>query len=156
MHAIQNAAAMFCIACICAEVTALLVGRGWARKCIKATTGLYILVVFFHALPRIKADVARPQNFSKPAVQMQSAEDLLLSSTQERLQTALQQECQQRFGVQTKLEITLRQLDDRVDAERVTMYVPPGSSLADYAEAVRYLHSALGVEPDVEVQEGMP
>lgn len=36
MQAFQNAAAAFCIACICAEVTALLTGTGWAGRCIKA------------------------------------------------------------------------------------------------------------------------
>lgn len=36
MHAFQTAASAFCIACICAEITTLLAGAGWAGRCIKA------------------------------------------------------------------------------------------------------------------------
>ena len=32
MHAFQTAASAFCIACICAEITTLLVGSGWPRR----------------------------------------------------------------------------------------------------------------------------
>ena len=32
MHAFQTAASAFCIACICAEITTLLAGAGWAGK----------------------------------------------------------------------------------------------------------------------------
>ena len=42
MHAFQTAASAFCIACICAEITTLLAGAGWAGRCIKAVAGLYI------------------------------------------------------------------------------------------------------------------
>ena len=44
MHAFQTAASAFCIACICAEITTLLAGAGWAGRCIKAVAGLYILL----------------------------------------------------------------------------------------------------------------
>lgn len=47
MHAFQTAASAFCIACICAEITTLLAGAGWAGRCIKAVAGLYILVILF-------------------------------------------------------------------------------------------------------------
>ena len=49
MHAFQTAASAFCIACICAEITTLLAGAGWAGRCIKAVAGLYILVILFPA-----------------------------------------------------------------------------------------------------------
>ena len=47
MHAFQTAASAFCIACICAEITTLLAGAGWAGRCIKAVAGLYILAVSY-------------------------------------------------------------------------------------------------------------
>ena len=156
MRMLQSTAAMFCIACICAEVTALLVGRGWARKCIKATAGLYILVVFFHVLPRIKANVIWPAKVSGVVAPFQNTEGLLLDGTRKRLQASLQQDCLQRFGRQTELEIVLRQEKDRIEAERVTMYVPPGSSESEYAEAASYLYSLLGVKPEVRVREDTP
>ena len=46
MQALERAAAVFCTACICAELAARFVGPGWGQKCIKAVAGLYILVAF--------------------------------------------------------------------------------------------------------------
>ena len=46
MQPLERAVAIFCIACICAELTTQLAGSTWARRCIKAVAGLYILVVF--------------------------------------------------------------------------------------------------------------
>ena len=51
MQALERAAAVFCTACICAELAARFVGPGWGQKCIKAVAGLYILVAFADALP---------------------------------------------------------------------------------------------------------
>ena len=55
MQALTHAVAVFCIACLCAELLTLFVpptSSGWARRCIKAVAGLYILVVFARALPK--------------------------------------------------------------------------------------------------------
>ncbi len=43
MQPLERAVAIFCIACICAELTTQLAGSTWARRCIKAVAGLYIL-----------------------------------------------------------------------------------------------------------------
>ena len=53
MQALKRAAAVFCIACICAELLAQMTDRGWARRCIKTVAGLYILVAFWNALPQL-------------------------------------------------------------------------------------------------------
>lgn len=45
MQTVRALTAAFCLACIGAELTAQLVDAGWARQCIKALAGLYILVV---------------------------------------------------------------------------------------------------------------
>ena len=57
MHAFQTAASAFCIACICAEITTLLAGAGWAGRCIKAVAGLYILVILFRLAPQMKLEL---------------------------------------------------------------------------------------------------
>ena len=57
MHAFQTAASAFCIACICAEITTLLAGAGWAGRCIKAVAGLYILVILQGTQERLEADL---------------------------------------------------------------------------------------------------
>lgn len=57
MQALERAAAVFCTACICAELLSRFVGQGWGQKCIKAVAGLYILVVFADALPGAKTQL---------------------------------------------------------------------------------------------------
>ena len=69
MQALTHAVAVFCIACLCAELLTLFVpptSSGWARRCIKAVAGLYILVVFARALPKAWAQL---QAFSLPQAQ---------------------------------------------------------------------------------------
>ncbi len=61
MQALERAAAVFCTACICAELAARFVGPGWGQKCIKAVAGLYILVAFADALPGAKAQLTAPR-----------------------------------------------------------------------------------------------
>lgn len=39
MQALERAAAVFCTACICAELLSRFVGQGWGQKCIKAVAG---------------------------------------------------------------------------------------------------------------------
>lgn len=65
MQTLKAATAVFCTACICAELVAQLTGSGWARQCIKAVAGLYILVVLLQAIPQLRADI---QSFSLPEI----------------------------------------------------------------------------------------
>ena len=69
MQALTHAVAVFCIACLCAELLTLFVpptSSSWARRCIKAVAGLYILVVFARTLPKAGAQL---QAFSLPQAQ---------------------------------------------------------------------------------------
>ena len=66
MQALKTACAVFCTSCICAEVLTRFAGSGWARRCIKAVAGLYILVVFARTLPKAGAQL---QAFSMPQAQ---------------------------------------------------------------------------------------
>lgn len=59
----KSAAVVFCTACICAELLARLTGNSWARRCIKAVAGLYILVVLLQVIPQLRTEV---QSFSVP------------------------------------------------------------------------------------------
>ena len=89
MHAFQTAASAFCIACICAEITTLLVGAGWAGRCIKAVAGLYILVILFRLAPQMKLELKSASAAAPAAVSIQSTETSLLQGPQERLEAAL-------------------------------------------------------------------
>lgn len=63
MQTLKSAAVIFCTACICAELLARLTGNSWARWCIKAVAGLYILVVLLQVISQLRTEV---QSFSVP------------------------------------------------------------------------------------------
>ena len=128
MQAFQNAAAAFCIACICAEVTALLTGTGWAGRCIKAVAGLYILVVLFRLAPGAK-------------------------KAQERLKSSLRTECMQRFGVPIELDITLTQEGQTVQAGSAVFTILSECTDAEKQQVAAYLQEALGTASVREMQE---
>ena len=91
MQALERAAAVFCTACICAELLSRFVGQGWGQKCIKAVAGLYILVVFADALPGAKAQFAALEPPQVPAVSVGSLEDAVLTQTAEELSRTLEE-----------------------------------------------------------------
>ena len=147
MQAFQNAAAAFCIACICAEVTALLTGTGWAGRCIKAVAGLYILVVLFRLAPGVKPELKSAMEAVPSSVHIQSAEISILQKAQERL------ECMQRFGVPIKLDITLTQEGQTVQAGSAGFTILSECTDAEKQQVAAYLQEALGTASVREMQE---
>ena len=104
MHAFQTAASAFCIACICAEITTLLAGAGWAGRCIKAVAGLYILVILFRLAPQMKLELKSAAAAAPAAVSIQSTETSLLQGAQERLEAWYEQQ-EQREKIETILRM---------------------------------------------------
>ena len=147
MHAFQTAASAFCIACICAEITTLLAGAGWAGRCIKAVAGLYILVILFRLAPQMKLEL------KSAAAAAQSTETSLLQGTQERLEADLCAECERRFGTKVKLEITLTWTEQTVRTEKVLVILPAACTSAEQSRIAAYLQQELGMAPILEVQE---
>ena len=109
MQALERAAAVFCTACICAELLSRFVGQGWGQKCIKAVAGLYILVVFADALPGAKAQFTALELPHVPAVSVGSLEDAVLAQTAEELSRTLEERCLSEAGVSLRLNIILSQ-----------------------------------------------
>ena len=142
MHAFQTAASAFCIACICAEITTLLAGAGWAGRCIKAVAGLYILVILFRLAPQMKLELKSAAAAAPAAVSIQSTETSLLQGAQER-----------RFGTKVKLEITLTRTEQTVRAEKVLVILPAACTSAEQSRIAAYLQQELGMAPILEVQE---
>ena len=147
MQAFQNAAAAFCIACICAEVTALLTGTGWAGRCIKAVAGLYILVVLF------RLELKSAMEVVPSSVRIQSAEISILQKAQERLESSLRTECMQRFGVPIELDITLMQEGQTVQAGSAGFTILSECTDAEKQQVAAYLQEALGTASVWEIQE---
>ena len=152
MQAFQNAAAAFCIACICAEVTALLTGTGWAGRCIKAVAGLYILVVLFRLAPGVKPELKSAMEAVPSSVHIQSAEISILQKAQERLESSLRTECMQRW-VPIELDITLTQEGQTVQAGSAGFTILSECTDAEKQQVAAYLQEVLGTASVREMQE---
>ena len=132
MQALERAAAVFCTACICAELAARFVGPGWGQKCIKAVAGLYILVAFADALPGAKAQLTAPKLPQAETASVGSLEDA----------------CLREAGIRVKLRITLCRTAEGVAASAVQV-VPQGALTDARKQAVeRLLTAQLQLEPE--------
>ena len=137
MQTLKSAAVVFCTACICAELLARLTGNSWARRCIKAVAGLYILVVFADALPGAKAQFAALELPQVPAVSVGSLEDAVLAQTAE-LSRTLEERCLSEAGVLLRLNIILSQTAEGVEAAEVQI-VPRDAVTASQKRAIETL-----------------
>ena len=148
MQALERAAAVFCTACICAELLSRFVGQGWEQKCIKAVAGLYILVVFADALPGAKAQFAALELPQVPAVSVGSLEDAVLAQTAEELSRTLEERCLSEAGVSLRLNISLRRTAEGVEAAEVQI-VPRDAVTASQKRAIEtLLEGQLQLEPE--------
>ena len=138
MQALERAAAVFCTACICAELLSRFVGQGWGQKCIKAVAGLYILVVFADALPGAKAQFTALELPQVPMVSVGSLEDAVLAQTAEELSRTLEERCLSEAGVSLRLNISLRRTAEGVEAAEVQI-VPRDAATASQKRAIEAL-----------------
>lgn len=150
MQALKRAAAVFCIACICAELLAQLTDRGWARRCIKTVAGLYILLVFWNALPQMRKTVVvtLPQI---PAASMGSLEDAVRAEAEAELEQQLDAQCAAQTGVETQLSIALSAEGEVVS---VRAELPAESTPAEKAQVQSFLENTLGAAPILTTQSG--
>ncbi len=108
MQNIKAAVAVFCTACICAELTAQLTGQGWARRSIKAVAGLYILAVVLCVLPQAKGEW---QAFTHPAassVELGTQKETVLRTAASQLEDTLEARCREELGAEVTIRIELK------------------------------------------------
>ena len=139
MQGLKAAMAVFCTACICAELVAQITESGWARRGIKVVAGLYILAAALHVLPQLKAE---GNVFSVPTV----------SSVELGTQTQLEQDLEERFrreaGVSAGVTLALRSASDSVMVDSVTV-TPAADCTPEQQQAVeKIVEEALGVRPE--------
>lgn len=144
MQELKRAAAVFCIACICAELLAQLTEHGWARHCIKTVAGLYILLVFWNTLPKFRTTV---QSFELPqssVIEMETLEDAVRSRTETELAERLAAECEEVTGVSARFIITLQETASGVEVSSVQVGFPAGCSDSEKDAVTEFLRTALG------------
>ena len=147
MQELQTATAVFCTACVGAELVSRLTDAGWTRQCIKAVAGLYILVVFARLLPGLGAELG---SFALPqgqAVSLGSAEEAVLREAGRMLCAGLEAQCLEQTGVDVTVELTLTPSGAGTAATGVRCTLPPGCGEEQRAAVARLLREALGAEP---------
>ena len=147
MRILQTFTAAFCLSCICAETIGLLVGSGWARRCIKTLAGVYILVVFLQLLPTTLPAFDRLTEVQAEPVQFSGLETQILSAAQSRLEQEMAAVCCEKYGVSAAVSIQLDQNDGELHASQVVLTVPEGSDQDACRAAAEELRQQLGVEP---------
>ena len=145
MQQIKTAVAVFCIACISAELVAQLVGDTRGKQCIKAAAGLYILIAISNALPLLRAqslDLALPQS---QQADCGSAEDLMVQEAQQQLENQLEAQILAQTGWPASLQLTLAQTGQGVEAVEAQVSLPPDCPGDTRAEIASELCSRLGL-----------
>lgn len=155
MQQIKTAVAVFCIACISAELVAQLVGDTRGKQCIKAAAGLYILIAISNALPLLRAqslDLALPQS---QQADFGSAEDLIVQEAQQKLENQLEAQILAQTGWPASLQLTLAQTGQGVEAVEAQVSLPPDCPGDTRAEIASELCSRLGLASvDFAAEEG--
>ena len=148
MQSIKAAVAVFCTACICAELVAQLTENSWARRGIKAVAGLYILTVALQAFPQVKAEWSDVSVPAVSSVALGTLEDAVLAQTETELEKTLEAQCQKEYGVAVTLDITMKDTPEDVNVQSVTV-TPLEECTAEKQQAVdAFLQQTLGIQPE--------
>lgn len=149
MQAFQRAAAVFCMACIGAELVSFFAGQSWAGRCIKAAAGLYILAVLLAQLPRLPGKVLTAFSGSTaPAVlsamQSDTLETDILTETETRLAEYCTAQCRQQFGLDASVTVTLEKAGQQVVVKKVVAAFPAGCTAAQKQAALSFFAADTG------------
>ena len=150
MQAFQRAAAVFCMACIGAELVSLFGGQSWAGRCIKAVAGLYILAVLLAQLPHLPGKVmtafsgnTAPAALS--AAQSDALETEILTGAETRLEEYCAAQCRQQFGLDIRVSVTLEKAGQQVVVKKAVVAFPAGCTAAQKQAVFSFLQQTLGV-----------
>ena len=148
MQAFQRTAAVFCMACIGAELVSLFGGQSWAGRCIKAVAGLYILAVLLAQLPQLSGKVltAFSGNTAPAAVsaaQSDTLETEILTETETRLDEYCTAQCRQQFGLDVRVTVTLEKAGQQVVVKKAVAAFPAGCTVAQKQAVLSFLQQTL-------------
>ena len=150
MQTFQRAAAVFCIACIAAELVTLLVGSLRAARCIKAAAGLYILAVLLSLLPGIPKEIITSLPDAEAASsssQWELPEGQILADAAEQLETLCAMQCRQQYGVEIRADITLETIDRQAVVAQAVITFPTGCDARTKKAVLDFLQQELGTVP---------
>ena len=149
MQAFQRAAAVFCMACIGAELVSLFGGQSWAGRCIKAVAGLYILAVLLAQLPHLPGRVmtafsGNTAPVATSAAQRDTLETEILTETKAQLEAYCTAQCSQQFGLDVRVSVTLEKAGQQVVVKKAVAALPAGCTAAQKQAVLSFLQQSLG------------
>ena len=147
MQPLERAVAIFCIACICAELTTQLAGSTWARRCIKAVAGLYILVVFARTVPQAHVQFRAFLVPMQEPVSIASPETAILAQTQARLEQTLAEQWCTKTGREASVAVMLKETDSVVAVCSAQMTLPANCTAEERQQAGAFLQEKLQLLP---------
>ena len=153
MQNIKAAVAVFCTACICAELTAQLTGQGWARRSIKAVAGLYILAVVLCVLPQAKGEWQAFSITAASSVELETQKETVLRAAASQLEETLEARCREELGAEVAIRIELEETAEGVQVHSLT--VTPMGEAEETRDAVEeLLQHTLDISPVWDVPGG--
>ena len=155
MQAFQRAAAVFCMACIGAELVSLFGGQSWAGRCIKAVAGLYILAVLLAQLPHLPGRVAAAFSGNTAPAAVSAAwpdtlETEILTEAKAQLEAYCTAQCSQQFGLDVRVSVTLEKAGQQVVVKKVVAAFPAGCTAAQKQAVLSFLQQTLGASTAAE------
>lgn len=155
MQAFQRAAAVFCMACIGAELVSLFGGQSWAGRCIKAVAGLYILAVLLAQLPHLPGKImtafsGNTAPATLPAAQSDALETEILTGAETRLEEYCAAQCRQQFGLDIRVSVTLEKAGQQVVVKKAVVAFPAGCTDAQKQAVFSFLQQTLGASTAAE------
>ena len=147
MQPLERAVAIFCIACICAELTTQLAGSTWARRCIKAVAGLYILVVFARTVPQAHVQLRAFLVPVQEPVSIASPETAILAQTQAQLEQTLAEQWCTKTGREASVAVMLKETDSVVAVCSAQMTLPANCTAEERQQAGAFLQEKLQLLP---------
>ena len=152
MQAFQRAAAVFCMACIGAELVSLFGGQSWAGRCIKAVAGLYILAVLLAQLPHLPGKVMTDFSGNTTpaatfAAQSDALETEILTETKAQLEEYCTAQCRQQFGLDIRVTVTLKKVGQQVVVKKAVAAFPADCTAAQKQAVLSFLQQTLGTAP---------
>lgn len=154
MQTLKAASAVFCTACICAELLTQLTGEEHGKRGIKAIAGLYILAVAIQAIPNLRAEWADITLPSASSVSLGTWDEMVIHQTEEQLAQTLEAQCREAAGVTPSITLSLTEAESQVSVSAVTVHLPESCTVEQKQAVERYFQQALGVTPEFETANG--
>ena len=151
MQSVVRSVAVFCTACLCAELLTLFVPNGseaGARRCIKAVAGLYILVVFFRLLPLAGASWQSMVPPRAAPMEWGTQEEILRAETERELAQTLAAMLAGQTGKSAEISVSLEADGIQLSAASVTAVLPAGSTEKERQQAAAFLQRTLDLLPE--------